>query len=145
MRREFLLAVLLPFVAACSEGEEAPEAVTQEEYDAEAERLCNQHGDIIERAYVEEVEDSDAEEAAFYTTDLIPRTRALIRRLAETGFPPERDAEYREALTEAMAVLGEIEADPFTYIDERHRGETPPEEDLLNRLRRALDTADVPC
>ena len=145
MRRGFLLAALLPLAAACSAGEEAPEPTTQEEYDAEAERLCNQHGDIIERAFVERVDDSDAEEAAFYTTDLIPRTRALIRRLAETGFPPERDAEYREALTEAMAVLAEIEADPFTYIDERHRAETPPEEDLLNRLRAALDTADVPC
>jgi hypothetical protein len=145
VRRGFLLAVLLPFVAACSDSEEAPEATTQEEYDAEAERLCNQHGDIIERAFVEQVEDSDAEEAAFYTTDLIPRTRALIRRLADTGFPPERDAEYREALTEAMAVLAEIEADPFAYIDQRHRRETPPEEDLLNRLRASLDAADVPC
>ena len=144
MRRGFVLALLLP-LAACSDEAEAPEATTQEEYDAEAERLCNQHGEIIERAFVEVVEDSDAEEAAFYTTDLIPRTRALIRRLAELGFPPDKDAEYRAALTEAMAVLGEIEADPFTYIDERHRGETPPEEDLLNRLRASLDAADVPC
>ena len=136
---------MLPFVAACSDDPEPPATVTQEDYDAEAARLCEQHGDIIERAFVEESPDSDAEEAAFYRTDLIPRTRALIRRLADLGFPTDKDAEYRAALGEALAVLGEIEADPFAYIDERHRAQTPPEEDLLNRLRAALDNADVPC
>ena len=145
MRRAWIVIGLLPFVTACSDDPEPAPTVTQEEYDAEAERLCEQHGDVIERAFVEESPDSDAEEAAFYRTDLIPRARALIRRLAAIGFPPEQDAEYRAALSDALAVLGEIEADPFAYIDERHRGETPPEEDLLNRLRAAFDAADVPC
>jgi hypothetical protein len=112
------VAGLLPMVAACSDDPEPVEAVTQEEYDAEA---------------------------AFYTSDLVPRGRALIRRLADLGFPADKDAEYRAALGEALAVLATIEADPFDYIDERHRAETPPEEDLLNRLRAALDAADVPC
>ena len=141
----WIVAGLLPLAAACSDDPEPAPTVTQEEYDAEAQRLCDQHGDVIERAFVEESPDSDAEEAAFYRTDLIPRGRALVRRLADLGFPPDKDAEYRAALSEALAVLAEIEADPFAYIDERHRAETPPEEDLLNRLRAAFDTADVPC
>ena len=139
------MAGLLPIVAACSDDPEPVEAVTQEEYDAEAARLCEQHGEVITRAFVEESPDSDAEEAAFYTSDLVPRGRALIRRLADLGLPPDKDAEYRAALNEALDVLATIEADPFDYIDERHRAQTPPEEDLLNRLRAALDAADVPC
>ncbi len=136
---------MLPLVVSCSDDDEPQAAVTQEEYDAEAARLCAQHGDTIARAYVEVQPDSDAEEAAFYTTDFIPRTRALIRRLADLGLPPEQAEAYTAALNEALAVLGEIEANPLRYIDERHLGETPPEEDLLNRFRAALDDADVPC
>ena len=145
MARTWLFLGALALLGACSDDDSAgADPVTQEEYDAEAQRLCDQHGEVIARAY-SPVDDSDAAEAAFYTTELVPRTRALIRRLADLGLPPDRSAEYTTALNDALTVLGEIEADPFAYIDSRHDESSPPEEDLLNRLRAALDAADVPC
>lgn len=132
-------------LAGCSDDDGTPTAITQEQYDDEATRLCGLHGPVIAAGYVEHVEDSDAEEAAFYRTDFIPRGRALIHGLADWGFPADKDAEYRESLNEGLAVLQELEDDPFGYIDHRHRQDQPPEEDLLNRFRVALDGADVPC
>ena len=131
-------------VAACGD-DEGEVAVTQEEYDAEVERLCGQHGEVLSAAYSEVRPDSDAEEAAFYTSDLIPRARALIRRLADLGFPPDKDAQYRQGFNDALAVLSELGAEPYRYIDERHRQELTPEEDLMNRLRAAFASADVVC
>jgi hypothetical protein len=132
--------------AGCNDDDAgAGEAVTQEQYDTEAVRLCAQHGDVLARAYAETRPDSDAEEAAFYESDLIPRGRSLIHRLAEMGFPPENDAAYREAFNEALAVLDQIDAEPYRYIDQRHRRELAPEEDLINRLKAAFVAADVPC
>jgi hypothetical protein len=146
--RAWIAAALLPLcAAACGDdgGEEAAPAPTQEEYDAEAARLCEQHGAIIARAYIEATPDSDAEEAAFYTTDFVPRTRALIRALASFGLPEEQDEAYRAALNDALAALDQIAADPIGYIDDRHDQSVPPEEDLLNRIRAGLTAADVPC
>jgi hypothetical protein len=140
-----LVAVAVLLLASACSDEEEPEVVTQEVYDEEAERLCGQHREILERAYTETVPDSDAEEAAFYTSDLIPRARALIRRLGEIGFPPERDAEYREALNRALTALADLEAHPYRYIDQRHRGVIAPEDDFINRLREAFADAEVPC
>lgn len=135
---------MLGSVAACGDDEEAV-AVTQEDYEAEVERLCGQHGEVLASAYSEVRPDSDAEEAAFYTSDLIPRARAIIRRLADLGFPADKDAEYRQGLNEALVVLDELAAQPYRYIDQRHRQELSPEEDLMNRLRVAFESADVVC
>lgn len=140
----FAGGLVLGSVAACGDDEEAV-GVTQEEYDAEVERLCGQHGEVLAAAYAEVRPDSDAEEAAFYTSDLIPRSRALIRRLADLGFPAGKDAEYRQGLNEALAVIEELAAQPYRYIDQRHRRELTPEEDLMNRLRAAFESADVVC
>jgi hypothetical protein len=141
-----VLALSATTGAACGDdGEDATGTASQEAWDAEAARLCEQHGSVIARAYNETVPDSDAEEAAFYTTDFVPRTRALIRGLADLGLPAEREEQYRTALNDALDALGQIEADPFGYIDERHAQETPPEEDLLNRIRAGLTAADIPC
>ena len=147
MARAWIVLGALGLLGACGDdggGGAAPPTVSQEDYDAEAERLCGQHGEIIARAY-SPVDDSDAEEAAFYTSDLIPRTRALVRRLADLGLPAERRDEYTAALNEVLAVMAELEADPIGYIDSRHEESRPLEEDLLTRLRAALDAADVPC
>lgn len=146
MRGAWILAgfVLLGTVA-CGNDEDAGDVVTEEEYAAEAERLCDQHGAVLEEAYVEPRADSDAEEAAFYTTDFVPRARALITRLGSFGFPPDKDEEYRASLNDALAALQAIQDEPYRYIDQRHRQELSPEDDLVNRVRNGLAGADVPC
>lgn len=148
MRRVFVvtgaLLVGVGSLAACGD-DEAAAPITQEEYEAEAERLCDQHGGVLAEAYSESQPDSDAEEAAFYLSDVIPRGRALVRRLADFGFPPDNAPAYTTALNEALAVLAELEAEPYRYIDQRHARTLPPEEDLMNRLQAALADADVPC
>ena len=73
------------------------------------------------------------EEAAFYRADFIPRARALVNRLAETGFPPDKDDDYRAAFNRALAALQDLEDDTAQYIDDRHRG-IDPEEDLLTQV-----------
>jgi len=132
-------------LAACGgDGEEAV-TVSQAEYDEEAQRLCNQHGEFFSEAYQESRDDSDAEEAAFYRSDLIPRGRALINRLADFGFPADKSETYTASFNEALAALSDIEAEPYRYIDQRHNRELTPEEDLVNRFRAGLAGADVPC
>lgn len=134
-------------LAGCGDdegGDDVP-SVSQEDYDAEAARLCQQHGAIITRGFVEVQPDSDAEEAAFYTTEFIPRTRAFVNTLADFGVPDDRREGYLDGLNRVLAALDELQADPFGYIDERHRQETPPEDDILNRIRAGLDDADIPC
>ncbi len=131
--------------AGCSDDDGGGGPVTQEEYDAEAERLCNQHGDVFARAQVEDTPDSDAEDVTYYTTELIPRARSVISRLAELGFPPDRDADYRAALTDANDALNDLEAEPYRYVDDRHDGTIDPEQDYITRLRRGFEAADVPC
>jgi len=131
-------------LAGCGDDEEAV-VITQAAYDEEAERLCTQHGESLARAYSDVRADSDAEEASLYTTEFIPRGRALINRLHEFGLPPDKAEEYTAGFNEALAALGAIEAEPYRYIDMRHARELTPEEDYVNRFRAGLAAADVPC
>lgn len=131
-------------LGACGDDEETV-TVTQEDYDEEVARLCEQHGRFFARAYTDRREDSDAEEVAFYRSDFFPRVRAMVRSVDEMGFPPDKDADYRAALNEALGAMSEIEAEPYRYLDERQRREFTPEEDPINRFRAALARADVPC
>lgn len=132
-------------LSGCGDDEEEPVAVTQEEWDAEAARLCDQHGPVLAAAYTETQPDSDADEAAFYETDVVPRGRALARGLDRFGYPPDKADQYRASLNEAIVVLQQLDDDPYGYIDQRHNRELTPEEDLMNRLRAAFAGADVPC
>jgi hypothetical protein len=134
--------VLLLGTAACSD--EAPEAVSQEQYDELAQRLCDQHADTIARAFSETIPDSDSEEANYYTGELIPIAKAMIQRLVDLGFPPDRDADYRAGLVEANDALNTLAADPYRYIDQRHEG-IDPDTDLLRRVERGFHEADIPC
>jgi hypothetical protein len=142
-----VVAVALATLAAGCGDDGGGERVTvsEEEYEAEVERLCNQHGAVLAEAYGEVVPDSDAAEVDYYRTDYIPRAKALISRLAEFGFPAEHDAEYREVLTEALEALNDLEADPFRYLDRRHRGVIDPDADFLTVVRRSFEAAGIPC
>lgn len=132
-------------LTACGDDGEEPEVISQDQWDAEAQRLCDQHGDVLAEAYSESQPDSDAEEAAFYEADVVPRGRAIVRGLDALGYPPDRDDEYRTSLNEVLTVLQQLDDDPFGYIDDRHDRSLPPEQDLMNRLRAGLEGADVPC
>lgn len=139
-----MVGVLALGLGACGDDEETV-AVSQEDYDQEVARLCEQHGEVFARAYADVRDDSDAEEVAFYRSDFFPRVRALVRALDEMGFPTDKDAEYRQALNEALAAMGEIEAQPYRYLDERQRREFAPEDDPINKFQAALREADIPC
>lgn len=139
-----LLALLLLATPACT-GEGTAAAATQEEYDEEAARLCVQHGPTLANAYHDTRPDSNAEEVAFYRTDLVPRVRGLVARLVDVGLPEDRREAYAEALNEALAAVNELEADAVRYLNRRQAGRIPTDEDLVVRLRRALQSADVPC
>ncbi len=130
-------------LASCGDDEE-PERVTPAQWEEEATRLCAQHGEVLARAYTEQVPDSDAGEAAFYTADFVPRARAVVRRLVELGFPPEDEEVYRAALGRVIDALAELEAAPHQYIDDRHRG-IDPDDDLLVYVEEGFAAADVPC
>ena len=62
-------------------------------------------------------------------------------RLAELGFPPEHDADYRAGLNAGVGALDDLAADPYRFIDMRHRSVLEPDEDYLGigRLRRRGD------
>jgi hypothetical protein len=137
-------AAVLALAACVDDDDDGAEVVTAEQWAEEAELLCSQTGPFLAQAYTETVPDSDAEEAAFYTTELIPRTRGLVNQLALLGFPPENEAEYRAGLNDVIAALAELEAEPYEYIDQRHQG-IDPENDVVSRIQRGLAAADVPC
>jgi len=138
---------LLAFaLGACGDSaEEARPVVSREDYETEVARLCAQHGPILSRAYGDVVVDSDAEEAAYYRADFIPRGRAVIRGLAEFGFPEGEEEGYIESLNGALDALATIEESPFRYIDQRHDRVFTPEEDLVNRFRAGIEGADIVC
>jgi hypothetical protein len=134
-------------LASCSDDESEP--VTQAVYDEAAEQLCDRHAtevDLDLDAFMSNAR-SDAERVAFFRTELVPRYRAIVRGLNRTGFPPERAAEYRAALTEVLEALSEIddEDEAYEYLDHLRRGDIEEEEDPAARIDGALADADVPC
>jgi hypothetical protein len=129
--------------AACGDDDEA-QPVSQETWDEQAAELCESTGVYLQRAYTEEVPDSDAQEVAFYRTELVPRVRGLVNHLALLGFPPDQDAAYRAGLNQVLDALNRLELEPYEYIDERHEG-IDPEDDLITLVQQGLAAADVPC
>jgi hypothetical protein len=136
--------LVLSSLAACSE-DKAAAAVSQDQYDEAATRLCEQHGPVLAEAYDEVRPDSDAEEAAYYLSDYVPRARAVISELAGDGFPPDKAEAYTTALNDALAALDELATQPYRYIDQRHARTVAPDDDLLVRVRHDFESADIPC
>ena len=127
-------------------GEDDPEPVSVRQYRAKAEELCAQHGTVIneERGDIAG-QTSDAEVAAFYRAEFVPRVRAIVQSLDAFGYPAEDAATYADASSRAFPALQEIQDDTYLIIDKLRRGELEDDDNPLVDLRRALTDLDVPC
>lgn len=137
--------VLVLALAGCDDDESV--TVSQESYDETAAALCERHfGEFTEaRAEYQSSGRSDAEQAALFRAEFVPRVRAIVRGINRAGYPADKEADYRAALGAALAAAQEIEDDTYELIDRRRRGDLPEDEDPFDRITEAFDDADVPC
>jgi len=141
-------------VAACSDDSDdqasEEEIVTDEQYAAEAQRLCDQHATELAAEEVDMVADgqSDADVASYIQVEVIPRTRAIMQGLLDFGLPPARAAEITQAFNEINAQLGRVNADAYGYIDRTRDGD-PSNEGTLETSGAYIDErlaiAGIPC
>jgi hypothetical protein len=141
-------------VAACGDDSDdqatEEDVVTEEEYAAEAERLCAQHATELADEEVDMVADgqSDADVVSYIEVEVIPRTRAIMQGLVDFGLPPARAAEILQAFNEIDAQLSSVDSDPYGYIDRSRRGD-PSDEGTLETSNAYIDErlalAEVPC
>ena len=157
-RREFVQRIGALMAAlgagACSDDDDAAQAeedvVTDDEYAAQVERLCEQHAAELEDEALDMVADgrSDADVASFLQVERIPRTRAVMEGLADFGLPPERAAEILVAFNEVNAELNRLNSDTYGYIDRTRNGD-PTNAGTLETFEtyvdERLDSAGVPC
>ena len=138
-----LAAVTVAALGACAD--EAP-VVSQEEYDAEAIRLCERHGS--ELLTIEELEAqpiSDAARAAFLAGELVPAARAIVRSLEGFGYPADKAAEYANAAFVTFEALDELQANAIGQIDRRRAGLIIARDDPFADLAAGIDAMDIPC
>jgi hypothetical protein len=138
-----LVAVASLALGGCSED---AEAVTQDAYDAEAERLCERHGEAL--ISIDELDarpDSDAAKAAFLAGELVPAARSVVRSLDGFGYPPAKAAEYGNAAVAAFEALAEMQEDAIGLLDRRRAGLIVEGEDPFADLTAALAAMDIPC
>jgi hypothetical protein len=131
-------------LGACSEDAEVEPPLTASAYQDEVADACA----LIDRSLTIDgsTADSDAEWVSDLRTDTIPEIRSLIRRLNRLGFPPERAEQYRQAYSDVLVALSEVddEREAYQYLDRSRRG-FGPGEDYLTAVREAFIEADVPC
>jgi hypothetical protein len=138
---------------ACSDDDDAQaeeDVVTDDEYAAEVERLCEQHAAELEDEAVDMVADgaSDADVVSFLRVERIPRTRAVMEGLVAFGLPPARAAEIVTAFNEVNSELNRLNGDTYGYIDRTRDGD-PTNAGTLETFNayvaERLDVAGVPC
>lgn len=123
-----------------------PDTVSQDEYEEEASRLCERHGE--ELISIDELEArpvSDAAKAAFLAGELVPAARAIVRSLDGFGYPAADAAEYSAAATEAFEALAELQNDAIGLLDRRRAGLLIEGEDPFADLAAAMAAMDIPC
>jgi hypothetical protein len=130
-------------LAGCDDG---PKVVTQNEYDAEAIRLCDRRGEQL--ISIEELESrplSDAAKAAFLSGEMVPAARAIVRSLDAFGYPEANAAEYSQAANDAFEALADLEVNAIALLDRRRQGLIVESEDPFADLAVALAAMDIPC
>ena len=130
-------------VGGCSDE---PDVVSQDDYDEEAIRLCERHGEQL--ISVEELEArpaSDAAKAAFLAGELVPAARAIIRSLDGFGYPAANAAEYGNAAVDAFEALADLQDDAIGLLDRRRAGLIVEDDDPFADLAAALAAMDIPC
>ena len=130
-------------LAAC--GEEETPVATESEYLESVVALCDRQMTPL----LEEWDElragtfSDAELAAFYTSEQVPRIRSILRGAQNSGLPPV--AEVHQGISDAAVALQEIEDDAPGLIDRRRDGTFLEDENPWINLNAALDAAGITC
>ena len=137
------LVALSGGIAACSD-DEIP-VVSEEAYAESVTSLCERHMPAL-LAEWDDLRDapfSDAELAAFYRSEMVPRQRSILRSVRNAGLPAV--AEVHNGINTAADALQEIEDDAAALID-RRRDETFLEgENPWINLNAALAGAGIDC
>jgi hypothetical protein len=139
----FALVAIGGGLAACSEEEDP--VVSDSEYAESVIALCDrQMTPLLEEWDELRARDfSDAELAAFYTSEQVPRIRSILRGAQNGGLPP--DQEVHQAISDGAAALQEIEDDAPGLIDQRRDGTFLEGENPWINLNAALVAGRMDC
>lgn len=139
----FALAAIGGGLAACSD-EEDPVA-TDDEYAEAVTALCDRQMTplLAEWDELRARDFSDAELAAFYTSEQVPRIRSILRGARNGGLPP--DQVVHQAINDGAVALQEIEDDAPGLIDQRRDGTFLEGENPWINLNAALAAARIDC
>lgn len=130
-------------LAACSD--DPPPIASEDQYRETVTELCERHMPSLldEWEGLRSNPFSDAELAAFYRSEMVPRVRSILRGARNTGTP--QDADIQEAISDAAEALQEIEDDAAALIDRRRDGTFLDDENPWINLNAALATARMDC
>jgi hypothetical protein len=122
-----LLAALLAtslIAAGCGddedEGEDGGEALTKEEFIAQADALCTREDREVDQAAQRLGKNpSQAEQREFVTGTSLPNIQGQIDGIRELGAPEGEEQQVTEFLDTAQAALDEAEANPDVFLGEQ--------------------------
>jgi hypothetical protein len=139
----FALVALGGGLAAC--GEEETPVVSESEYLESVVALCDrQMTPLLEEWDELRARDfSDAELAAFYRSEQVPRIRSILRGAQNGGLPP--DQVVHQAINDGAVALQEIEDDAAALIDRRRDGTFLEGENPWINLNAALEAGRIDC
>lgn len=131
-------------LAACSDDADTTQ-VSDEAYLESVTLRCERHAPALLEAWddLRAAPFSDAELAAFYTSELVPRTRSILRAIRNDGLPAS--PEVVEAFSTAASALQEIDDDAAGLIDQRRDDTFLEGENPWINLNEALATARITC
>ena len=131
-------------MAACSD-DDPPPVVSEEQYRESIADACDRHMPTLLEAWddLRAAPFSDAELAAFYRSEMVPRQRSILRSVRNAGLPPIDAA--ATGINDAAEALQEIEDETAAVIDRRRDGTFLEGENPWINLNAALDTAGIEC
>lgn len=131
-------------LAACGD-DEGTAVVSEEAYLESVTAQCERHSPALLQAWddLRAAPFSDAELAAFYTSEMVPRVRSILRAVRNDGLPA--DEAVHEGFNTAAAALQEIDDDPAGLIDRRRDGTFLEDENPWIELNEALAVTRITC
>jgi hypothetical protein len=139
----FALVMLGGVLGACTD-DEIP-VVSESEYRETVTALCDRQMTPLLEAWddLRAGTFSDAELAAFYSSEQVPRIRSILRGARNSGLPAVDDV--HQGISDGAEALQEIEDDPAGLIDRRRDGTFLEDENPWINLNVALADASIDC
>lgn len=125
--RLILAALLATALIATGCGDDEEEALTQEEWVAQADTICREGDQVInqEAEALGQGRPSPDELEQFTSETLVPEIQSQVDDIDELQPPEEIEADVDEFIDSAQSALDEIESDPSVlFSDEDAFGET---------------------